>query len=113
MIVDFDIAKQSEILALPVVLLYKHSYRCGVSAKARSVVEEFANAHPELNLYQVDVIAQRELSNHIADTFSVRHESPQILLLKDGEVVYHRSHWQIDSEELSEVILTTRAQEVE
>ncbi len=113
MIEDFDIAKQSEILGLPVVVLYKHSHRCGVSARARTAVEEFVRAHPDVNLYQIDVVAQRELSNHIADTFSVRHESPQILLLKDGEVVCHRSHWQINSKELSEVILTAQAQEEE
>ena len=111
MIKDFDIAQQNEILSMPVVVLYKHSNRCGVSASALRVVEKFTLAQPEVSIFKVDVIAQRELSDQIAETFSVRHESPQILVLKDGTVVYHRSHWQIDDIELSEVLAKSVQQE--
>ncbi len=49
-------------------------------------------AEEGLTLELVDVLSQRPLSQAIAAQFGVRHESPQILIIEDGEVIWHASH---------------------
>lgn len=56
-------------------------------------------------LYFLDLIAYREVSNAVAGIFSVHHESPQLLLIKDGECIYETSHGEISAEELAEQIV--------
>lgn len=59
---------------------------------------------PETNLYFLDLISYRAISAQIAETFSVHHESPQILLIKNGNCVLDASHSDISAEEVAEVI---------
>ena len=54
------------------------------------------------NLYFLDLIKYREISNTIADMFNVHHQSPQLLLIKDGECIYETSHGEISAEEMAE-----------
>ena len=72
-------------------VIFKHSTRCGTSSMIKNRLER-AQAYTELNFYFLDLIAYRSLSNKIANDFSVEHESPQILLIKNGECVYDESH---------------------
>lgn len=72
-------------------LIFKHSTRCSISHMAKSRLER-ESAGDDLNYYCLDLIAHRDLSNLIAEKFGVYHESPQILLLKQGECIYDESH---------------------
>lgn len=54
--------------------------------------------------YYLDLKSFRDISNAIAEKFSVHHESPQVLLIKDGECIYDASHMDISVEELKESI---------
>jgi bacillithiol system protein YtxJ len=58
----------------------------------------------ELKAWYLDLIAFRDVSNHLAQHFSVYHESPQVLLIQNGECVYDASHLDISVEELDEVL---------
>ena len=74
-------------------LIFKHSTRCGIS---RMVMNQFIEAYglseSNADLYYLDLLNYREISNEIANRFQVYHESPQLLVLKNGVVVAHASH---------------------
>jgi bacillithiol system protein YtxJ len=77
-------------------LIYKHSHRCSVCILAKEELEGIADqVLDSSDLYMINVIHQRDLSNAIASTFDVRHESPQVIIIKDGEVAWKGSHWAI------------------
>lgn len=79
------------------VLLFKHSTRCSISAVALSRVERgWAFAEGEIQAWFLDLIQYRSVSNAVAQRLGVQHQSPQALLIKDGQVVYHASHGAID-----------------
>lgn len=78
------------------VLLYKHSYRCGICTAAMRRLEEVDTEL--LPIYMVDVVADRPISNAIADRFGVHHESPQAILIRGGQVIAVRSHSSIRPE---------------
>jgi bacillithiol system protein YtxJ len=82
----------------PVALL-KHSVACPISAQGQ---KEFVGLEGENDppLYAVVVQYARDLSNHIAETLGVRHETPQVLIIKDGEAIYHASHHKISTDTL-------------
>lgn len=77
------------------VLIFKHSTRCGISSM---VLRKFEAAYqPEENtvLYFLDLLNHRDISNEIAEQFQVRHESPQLLVIKNGICDRHASHHQL------------------
>jgi len=82
-------------------LLIKHSLTCPISRAAFDEYETFAADHPEMETYYLFVQEARPLSNYIAETFGVKHESPQALLFENGAVVWHASHWNITYEALT------------
>ncbi len=85
--------------------IFKHSTRCSISMMVRKRFEIDWSAIPEgTPLYFLDLIAHREVSNTIAEIFQVHHESPQLLLIKDGECIYETSHGEISAEEMAEQI---------
>ena len=96
-----EIEKESE--KQPVVI-FKHSTRCGIS---RMVLSNFERNYDlpkdsEVKLYFLDLIANRDISNEVASRFGVRHESPQMIILKDRQVVHHASHQSIEVERIKE-----------
>lgn len=85
--------------------IFKHSTRCSISMMARKRFEIDWSAIPEgTPLFFLDLIAYREVSNAVAEIFQVHHESPQLLLIKDGECIYETSHGEISAEEMAEQI---------
>ncbi|MFL9829448.1 bacillithiol system redox-active protein YtxJ [Flavobacterium sp. ARAG 55.4] len=78
-------------------LIFKHSTRCSISRMALKQFERDFDLQGEVTPYFLDLIAYREVSNEIANRFNVYHESPQILLIKDGKSVYDASHSDIDA----------------
>lgn len=74
------------------VLLFKHSTRCGIS---RMALKNFELDLGEETYYYLDLISFRSISNEIAEKFQVKHESPQLLYIENGEVVKVQNHHQI------------------
>lgn len=101
-----DLAQISEIQKQPgYSLIFKHSTRCSVSAMAKRRFELDWEVIPEdTNLYFLDLINYRSISSEIAETFHVQHESPQILLIKNGDCILDASHSDISADEVAEVI---------
>lgn len=85
------------------VVIYKHSTRCHISAMVMNRLER-EQAPDNIKFYYLDVIAQRPVSNKVAELFQVQHESPQLLLIKDGECTYEESHNGIRMDELAEQV---------
>lgn len=78
--------------------IFKHSIRCGISAMMKKRLEnKWEKCNPNLPIYLLDLVNNRDLSNKVADELSVRHESPQLIVLENGQVSYHNSHIGISS----------------
>lgn len=78
------------------VVLFKHSVTCGISAGAKHALESAWDFTPdELDFYYLDLLSFRPVSNKIAEIFKVIHQSPQVILIKDGKAVYDTSHHSI------------------
>lgn len=87
-------------------VIFKHSTRCSVSMMAKKRFEFDWDAIPKgTSVYFLDLISNRELSNSISEQFNVYHESPQILLIKNGECIYETSHSEISAEDLADQIV--------
>jgi len=84
-------------------LIFKHSTRCGVSSMAKNRLEK-GPLSGDVDFYYLDLVKYRQLSNKIAEDFAVYHESPQILLIKNGECVYDESHSGIIMAEIMEQV---------
>ena len=86
-------------------VIFKHSTRCGIS---RMVMNQFVDAYnlteKDLDLYYLDLLSYREISNEIAAKFQVMHESPQLLVVKNGVVVAQDSHGSINSIDLNKFV---------
>lgn len=75
----------------PLAVLYKHSPICGISAGAIEEVRTFAEDHPDVPVYVVDVLGQRSLSQQLERQLGIEHESPQVIVLRNGKPKWHRS----------------------
>ena len=84
-------------------ILFKHSTRCGTSSLVLNRLER-ASDIPDADFYMLDLIRYRNVSNKIAELFDVYHESPQVLLIKNGECYYEESHLGIDMFELGDQV---------
>lgn len=80
-------------------VIYKHSVRCGVSSVVKSRLEK-AKLPSDIDYYFLDIIHYRSVSNKIAEDFKVYHESPQVLVIRNGECVYDESHMGITAQEI-------------
>lgn len=78
-------------------IIFKHSTRCAISAMAKSRLQLSAEQLSDLPIYLLDLIANRELSNEVARQLNVKHESPQIIVVRNGESVYDASHLSISA----------------
>lgn len=98
-----DLGQLNEIIAISnekPVAIFKHSTRCNVSRMALKQFENEFNSSDKVTPYFLDLIAHRDISNEIANRFGVTHQSPQLILIKEGKAVYNVSHSDIDAEEL-------------
>ena len=86
-------------------LIFKHSTRCSISSIAKMRLEsDWDEKLNHLQVYYLDLISYRDISQQIANQFSVHHESPQVLLIQNGECTYDASHLDITVNELLEVL---------
>jgi bacillithiol system protein YtxJ len=89
------------------VFLFKHSSRCPISAWAIRQYQSFAkNLDPasRLNCALIRVIEERNLSEEVTRQLGVEHESPQLLLISRGKVIWHDSHWSLTKDKMQAAI---------
>ncbi|GAB2773035.1 bacillithiol system protein YtxJ [Hymenobacter luteus] len=88
------------------VLIFKHSTSCSISAAAKGKVErQWGEAGLDsTKLYYLDLLRYRPISNEIATKFGIRHESPQLLLIQNGECRYDASHMSIRLNEVAQLV---------
>ena len=87
-------------------LIFKHSTRCSISFMAKHRLEaKWDFPASQLEPYYLDLINYRPISNEISDRFQVYHESPQILLIINGECIHDASHLDISVEEIRETLV--------
>lgn len=102
---DIDIDQLKEESNSSPIVIFKHSTRCSISDMVLNRFErswsdsEMAEVKP----YFLDLIRNREMSNKVAEVFSVQHESPQVLVIKNGEVIYNDSHIAINYSTIKDV----------
>jgi len=93
---DLDLLREASFQSPQVI--FKHSSRCATSGLAMGRLQR----QEGLQFHLVDVIHHRDLSNKIADDFKVWHESPQVLIIHNGECTYEESHLGIRGDEIME-----------
>jgi|SRR6478735_9147121 len=81
-------------------VIFKHSTRCSISRFALKQFENEYALEDKVDAYFLDLLEYRDISNEIASRFGVYHQSPQLLLIKNGQSVYDASHDAIDAVEL-------------
>tara|TARA_B100001121_G_C18124965_1_gene360742 strand:- start:100 stop:420 length:321 start_codon:yes stop_codon:yes gene_type:complete len=94
---------QKALLQTEPFLVFKHSIRCSISSMVKHRFERAFDCK-NVQLYFLDLITYRSISNQLADDFNVEHQSPQILLIKNGNCVYHASHNAIDADVIKDKI---------
>jgi bacillithiol system protein YtxJ len=100
-----DLDQLNEIVVLSnakPIAIFKHSTRCSISRFALKQFENEFDSADATDTYFLDLIEHRDVSNEIASRFQVVHQSPQLLLIKNGQSVYDVSHSDIDAKELED-----------
>ena len=88
------------------LLLFKHSTRCPISAHAYQEMNDYLHNSPNESVkYGIIYVAEdRPVSNEAAERLGVKHESPQVILIKNGTPVWHTSHSEITSRRLADTL---------
>ena len=80
------------------VIIFKHSTRCAISRMALKQFEQEYNIDADkAKPYFLNLLEHRDISNAIAEKFNVQHQSPQLILIKDGKGIFNTSHSDIDA----------------
>ncbi len=100
-----QLSKINEASATKPQVIFKHSTRCGIS---RMVIRNFESSFDidegKIDLYYLDLLSYRDISSEIASRFQVFHESPQLIIVKNGATVHHSSHSMITPQVIHEFI---------
>lgn len=102
-----DLGQLNEIInesTTTLVVIFKHSTRCSVSRMALKQFENEFNLTSKVTPYFLDLLEHRDISNEIVIRFGVVHQSPQLILIKDGKAVYNASHSDIAAAELKQFV---------
>ncbi len=88
------------------VLLFKHSTTCSISAMAKNRMERNYDQTKvgDLKPYYLDLLSHRDISKKIAEEYDVEHESPQAIVVSNGEAIYDASHYDISFAEIAEKV---------
>lgn len=86
-------------------VIFKHSVTCGISAHAKErLIDGFEMIENDVDFHYLDLLAYRSISNFIAQTLHVTHQSPQIIIISNKEVVYTDSHHSIQVHKIAKAI---------
>lgn len=94
----------AQLRAKDLVVLFKHSPTCPVSWAAEKQVKKFIASHPEVPVQTILVRRDRALSDQIEKSTGVRHESPQVIVMRQGVVVADASHQDVTADFLTEAV---------
>ena len=86
-------------------VIFKHSTRCGISRMVMKQFEDDYDTSLNIDLFYLDLLNYRDISNEIESKFQVVHESPQIIIIKNGIVVTQVSHGEINNLELNRLVM--------
>jgi len=87
-------------------VIFKHNTTCPISKGVKRELDEEIDKFPEeTSLYILDLLKHRNISDAIAADFNVKHESPQLLLIKDGQCTYNEALYDINVEDTTKEIL--------
>jgi bacillithiol system protein YtxJ len=89
------------------VVIFKHSPTCGTSAQAFDELSDLLG-EDGVAVHLVNVLYNRPLSQAIGARFGVRHESPQVLVLVDGDVRWHGSHYRVTADAVRKAVVSSR-----
>jgi len=95
------------------LLLFKHSFSCGVSAEALDELIDHLNADivaagvPDPRYAIVTVQTHRDVSNAVSSKLGIRHETPQALLIRDGRVIWSASHFRVTAEAMKRALTSS------
>jgi len=89
------------------IVIFKHSTRCSISSMAKNRLERETPVENTV-FYYLDLLRYRPISNKIAEDFSIAHQSPQILLIRNGECVYEESHNGITMEDIADAVFSAK-----
>lgn len=84
-----QLSKEQHVSA---VLIFKHSTRCSISAMSLNRMDTRWTDREDVPCFYLDLLNHRDISNKIAEHYRVEHQSPQVLLIKNGACIYHESH---------------------
>jgi bacillithiol system protein YtxJ len=84
-------------------LIFKHSTRCSISTMAKDRLERKWNSE-SIDPWYLDLLNYRGISNMIETRFGIRHESPQVLLFENGDLIYHASHNSISAQNIVQAL---------
>ena len=94
-----------EALGSSFAMIFKNSPHCAISRGARSTFDRFAESAPaDIGLFMVDVVHQRDLSREIEEKSDIRHESPQLILIRDASAERSISHFDINLTALNRMV---------
>ena len=86
------------------ILLFKHSTRCSISSMALNGFERNWTGNAKCELYFIDLIKNRDVSNKSVELTGVHHQSPQAIVLRNSNVIYDATHTSIDAERIETII---------
>lgn len=81
-------------------VIYKHSRICPTSAWALNEIREFVQRNSQVPVYQIDVISSRSIARQVAEDLGIRHESPQVIVVRNGSPIAHGSHHEVTRDKL-------------
>ncbi|WP_265130730.1 bacillithiol system redox-active protein YtxJ [Chryseobacterium oranimense] len=97
-----DLAKAIENSYHHKIAIFKHSTRCFISKTVlRNFEKEIDNLDHKVELYYLDLLQHRLISNKISEYLGIRHESPQLIVIEDGKVINSASHEDISTSQIT------------
>ena len=85
--------------------IFKHSTRCGISQHVLdNTISDWTIDSDKLTFYLLDLLAYRPISNEISQHWNIPHQSPQLILIRNGKAIYHASHHSIQVAEIAKKI---------
>lgn len=100
---DADLSKAIDASHRHPVVLFKHSRTCPISTMASAAVAQLTGGD-DPDVYRIVVQTARALSNEVAVRFGIRHESPQVLIVREGVVIGHASHMAVSARMVRETV---------
>lgn len=85
-------------------VIFKHSTRCGISSMVMNQFVSKYDLDANLDLYYLDLLSHRAVSDEVGYKFQVMHQSPQLLIIKNGTTVAHASHGAINDIDLNRFV---------